>query len=61
MFGGGVEAGMSAIGRLLLFLLVVLLPVIFAALVWAVAFHFNPPKGVGRTQGGQDLEFLRMR
>jgi hypothetical protein len=52
---------MSVVGRLLLTLLVVLLPVIFAALVWAVAFHFNPPKGVDRTQGGQDLEFARMQ
>jgi hypothetical protein len=52
---------MSVVARLLLILLVVLLPVIFAALVWGVAFYFNPPKGVGRAEGMPDFEVAIMR
>ena len=38
---------MGKFAGLLVLLFVLLLPALFAALIWGVAFFFNPPQGVG--------------
>jgi len=51
---------MSVVSRMLLIIFVVLLPLLFAALIWAVAFHFNPPNRRA-TDGGPDFHIALMR